>query len=111
MRRHPALGSRILRGVDFLASAGDVVEFHHERFDGRGYPHGIAGERIPLPARIFTVIDTLDAITSDRPYRAARTFADAAVEIARLQGSQFDPGVVEAFLAMPSDSWLLAERS
>ncbi len=111
VRRHPALGSGILRSVDFLAAAGDVVEFHHERFDGNGYPHGLAGERIPLSARIFTVVDTLDAITSDRPYRAARPFADAANEIERLRGSQFDPRVVEAFLAVSPGSWLLAERT
>jgi response regulator RpfG family c-di-GMP phosphodiesterase len=111
MRRHPALGSQILRSVDFLAAAGDVVEFHHERFDGNGYPHGISGEQIPLPARIFAVADTLDAITSNRPYRIARPFADAASEIVRLRGSQFDPRVVEAFLAVPPASGVLAKRT
>ena len=73
-----------------------VVRSHHERWDGRGYPDGLAGEKIPLGARVFAVADALDAMTSDRPYRSARTWAEAKAEIAREAGRQFDPRTVAA---------------
>lgn len=99
MRRHPEIGHRILAAVPHLAEAAQIVLAHEERFDGSGYPHGLAGAAIPFAARLFAVIDTLDAITSDRPYRAGLPFDEARTEIERMSGSQFDPVAVEAFLA------------
>jgi len=99
MRMHPENGFRILSRVPGLGEAAQMVYSHEERFDGSGYPRGLAGERIPLGARLFALIDTLDAMTSDRPYRRAASFDDARTEIARMRGTQFDPLAVEAFLA------------
>jgi cyclic di-GMP phosphodiesterase len=96
---HPLIGAQILRNVAMLQGGGiDVVRHHHERWDGAGYPDGLAGERIPLGARIFAVADTLDAMTSSRPYRAALGWPIAVDEIQAQSGRQFDPGVVQAFL-------------
>jgi response regulator RpfG family c-di-GMP phosphodiesterase len=96
---HPTIGAQILRNVSMLQGRGlDVVRHHHERWDGAGYPGGLAGEQIPLSARIFAVADTLDAMTSDRPYRAALDWADAVDEIRAQSGRQFDPGIVQAFV-------------
>jgi diguanylate cyclase (GGDEF)-like protein len=98
MRTHTLLGEQLLRDVELLHGDGlKVVRGHHERWDGLGYPDGLAGKEIPLAARIFTVADVLDAITSDRPYRAARTWDEAAAEILAGRGRQFDPDVVDAF--------------
>ena len=98
MRTHTLLGEQLLRGVELLHGDGlKVVRGHHERWDGLGYPDGLAGREIPLAARIFTVADVLDAITSDRPYRAARSWDGAAAEILAGRGRQFDPEVVDAF--------------
>jgi HD-GYP domain-containing protein (c-di-GMP phosphodiesterase class II) len=97
MRRHPVIGEEIVRGIDFLAGARQVVRSHHERWDGAGYPDRLAGERIPLAARVFAVADTFDALTSDRPYRAAASFHEARRVIAGAAGTQFDPTVAEAF--------------
>jgi HD-GYP domain-containing protein (c-di-GMP phosphodiesterase class II) len=99
MRMHPDMGHRILSDATFLADAAKIVLCHEERYDGSGYPHGLAGEAIPLWARLFAVIDTLDAITSDRPYRKGVSFDDARAEIVRQAHSQFDPLAVDAFLA------------
>jgi ribonuclease P protein subunit RPR2 len=96
MRRHPEEGVRMLEHVPFLGRALDVVRYHHERWDGGGYPEGLRGGEIPLWARIFAVVDALDAMTAERPYRAARSYEDALAEIRRNSGSQFDPAVVEA---------------
>jgi HD-GYP domain-containing protein (c-di-GMP phosphodiesterase class II) len=96
MRRHPEEGVRMLSHVPFLDKALDVVRDHHERWDGGGYPAGLRGEDIPLWARIFAVVDALDAMTAERPYRAARSYTDALEEIRRHSGTQFDPAVVEA---------------
>ena len=101
MRRHPHHGYRLVRDLVFLGPALDVVLSHHERWDGAGYPNGLAGERIPLAARIFAVADTYDAITSDRPYRPARGHAEAVAELHRVAGTQLDPDLVAAFLALP----------
>ena len=98
MQQHPEIGRRILAEVPHLKPAAEIVLCHEERFDGSGYPRGLAGEEIPLWARLFAVIDTLDAITSDRPYRKGRGFDDAAAEIMRMQGTQFDPIAVQAFV-------------
>ena len=103
IRRHPALGARILRQVPFLAPHLPIVELHHERPDGRGYPFGLRAEDIPLGARIVHVADAFDAMTSARAYRAARPAAQAFAELERHSGTQFDPASVEALLAaMPS---------
>jgi HD-GYP domain-containing protein (c-di-GMP phosphodiesterase class II) len=98
MRRHPENGYVILRKLPFLSMAADVVRCHEERFDGSGYPAGLKGEEIPLAARLFAVIDTLDAMTFDRPYRKALPFEAAKAEIVRMAGSQFDPQAVATFL-------------
>jgi HD-GYP domain-containing protein (c-di-GMP phosphodiesterase class II) len=98
MRQHPVVGRQILAGVPHLAQAAQIVLYHEERFDGTGYPQGIAGEAIPLWARLFAVIDTLDAITSDRSYRKGLSFDAAKEEIQRVSGSQLDPVAVEVFL-------------
>jgi ribonuclease P protein subunit RPR2 len=96
MRRHPEEGVRMLAGVPFLDKALDIVRHHHERWDGGGYPAGLRGDAIPLWARIFSVVDALDAMTAERPYRRARPYADALAEIRRHAGTQFDPAVVDA---------------
>ena len=105
MKRHPELGWQLLQRVDYLRPASIVVLQHQEKWDGTGYPAGLRGEAIGIGARVFHVVDTLDAITSDRPYRRARHFADAKAEIIRCRGSQFDPRVVDAFLAIPEEEW------
>ena len=98
MRTHTVVGEQLLRGVELLHGEGlKVVRAHHERWDGLGYPDGLATRSIPLAARIFSVADALDAITSDRPYRAARSWDDASAEIVGGRGRQFDPDVVDAF--------------
>jgi cyclic di-GMP phosphodiesterase len=103
MEGHAALGAEILAGVKMLEGHGiAVVRHHHERWDGNGYPDGLAGERIPLPARIFAVADALDAMTSDRPYRAAGGWDAASAEIERGAGTQFDPEIVTEFVACRS---------
>jgi len=99
IKRHPALGARILRQVPFLASHLPIVELHHERPDGRGYPFGLRGEDIPLAARIVHVADAFDAMTSARAYRAARGSSEAFAELQRFSGTQFDSVCVEALLA------------
>jgi HD-GYP domain-containing protein (c-di-GMP phosphodiesterase class II) len=105
MRRHIEHGAEILRGISFLEEATPVVTQHHEKWDGSGYPRGLRGEEISISARIFAVADAVDAITSDRPYRAGRPFEAAAEELRRCCGQHFDPRVVEAFLAIPLDEW------
>jgi response regulator RpfG family c-di-GMP phosphodiesterase len=104
MKRHCEIGHRMLRGFSFLGNALDVVLHHHERFDGRGYPFGLSGETIPFSARIFAVVDAYDAMTSDRPYRPPVDPEDARQELARCSAAQFDPLVVDAFLAMSESS-------
>jgi putative nucleotidyltransferase with HDIG domain len=101
MRQHPLIGAHIVRGIDFLGAATDVVRHHHERWDGNGYPDGLAGEQIPLAARVFAVADVLDALTTKRPYRRASSFAVARETITEEAGAQFDPRVVEAFNSIP----------
>ena len=104
MRLHPVTGFEIVSHIDFLeGNAQRIVRFHHERWDGDGYPDGIKGQDIPLAARIFAVADTLDAITSDRPYRRGVAVANAREEIARGSGTQFDPQAVSALMAIPDD--------
>jgi HD-GYP domain-containing protein (c-di-GMP phosphodiesterase class II) len=100
MRAHPLLGVQMVAGIKSLGSAVEVIRCHHERWDGKGYPSGLAGEAIPAGARVFAVADAFDAMTSDRPYRKAIPFDQACLEIADGAGSQFDPAVVDAFTTL-----------
>jgi putative nucleotidyltransferase with HDIG domain len=97
MAQHPLVGARIVHGIEFLADAVEVVRSHHERWDGGGYPDGLAGEEIPLAARVFAVADVLDALTTDRPYRPALPLGVARQMITEESGTQFDPSIVTAF--------------
>ncbi|HET7769474.1 MAG TPA: HD-GYP domain-containing protein [Chloroflexota bacterium] len=101
MRQHPDIGSGMVGKIAFLAAALPIVRHHHERYDGTGYPARLAGGHIPLEARIFAIADTFDAMTSDRPYRAALSIEAARDEIKRCAGTQFDPIIVAAFLSLP----------
>ena len=105
MREHCYRGYQMVKKIPFLQEASEIVYSHQEKFDGTGYPRGLKGEEIPLGARIFSVADTLDAITSDRPYRPAQTLTAAREEIYRWSGRQFDPQVVEVFRGMPDNIW------
>jgi response regulator RpfG family c-di-GMP phosphodiesterase len=105
MKRHPEMGYRMLKHIKFLKPALDIVHCHQERWDGTGYPNGLKGEAIPLGARIFAAVDTFDAMTSDRPYRAALSIQTARDEIRRFSGIQFDPNVAEAFLSIEENAW------
>jgi putative nucleotidyltransferase with HDIG domain len=105
MATHVRIGYEILNRISFLAGAADIVLTHHEQFDGAGYPQGLKGAEIPLGARIFAVADTLDAMTSDRPYRRAQSWEVARKEILRVCGSQFDPAVVSVFLSIDETTW------
>jgi len=106
MRTHVRIGADLVSRIPFLAPAAEIVLTHHESYDGRGYPQGLKGTQIPLGARIFVVVDALDAMTSDRPYRRALPMSTAREEIARESGHQFDPEVVEAFFAIPEEVWV-----
>jgi response regulator RpfG family c-di-GMP phosphodiesterase len=105
MKQHPEMGYRMLQHIEFLVPALDVVLCHQERWDGTGYPRGLQGEAIPLGARIFAVVDTFDAMTSDRPYRKALTIDAARDEIKSFGGTQFDPMISAAFLSIPAERW------
>jgi putative nucleotidyltransferase with HDIG domain len=105
MRHHAQLGYQILHRIPFLREAADIVYSHQECFDGSGYPRGLKGDQIPLGARIFAIADTLDAITSDRPYRAAQSIPAGRREIERNSGRQFDPEIVQVFLSIPDHIW------
>jgi len=97
MARHPVIGAEIVGDIEFLSGAVEVVRYHHERWDGGGYPDGLTGEEIPLAARVFAVADVLDALTTDRPYRPASPIGVAREMITSEAGSHFDPLVIEAF--------------
>ena len=99
IQRHPELGYQMVRSAPFLREAGEIILCHHERYDGGGYPRGLKGGEIPLAARVFAIADAYDAMTSDRPYRKAGSHSAAVSEIKGSAGTQFDPKVVEAFLA------------
>ncbi len=105
MRLHPEKGYRILENISFLETAREIVLNHQERWDGSGYPLGKKGDEIPLGARIFAVVDTLDAMTSNRPYRDELPYERAREELRRYAGRQFDPDVVEAFCRIPPERW------
>jgi ribonuclease P protein subunit RPR2 len=104
MEQHPIVGWDILREVDFLGEAKLVVRHHHERWDGDGYPDRLAGEDIPLAARVFAVADVLDALTTLRPYRPPSPLAEACGMIFDASGTQFDPAVVDAFRTIPQET-------
>jgi response regulator RpfG family c-di-GMP phosphodiesterase len=106
VQTHVQIGYGLMSRVAFLAPAAQIVLTHHERFDGTGYPQGLAGEEIPRGARIFAVADTLDAMMSDRPYRRRQPYSIARAEIERESGRQFDPQVVAAFLSIPEETWM-----
>lgn len=106
VRDHPALGYSLVQEFQFLEAASEIVLHHHEHYDGRGYPFGLSGQEIPLSARLFALADTLDAITSDRPYRKGRPFWEARREIEQGRGTQFDPAIVDIFLTLPQEQWL-----
>jgi putative nucleotidyltransferase with HDIG domain len=101
MQRHPVVGASIVAGIGFLGVATQVVRHHHEHWDGSGYPDGLAGEEIPLAARVFAVADVLDALTTDRPYRARMSFAAARQEILTEAGTHFDPAVIAVYEQLP----------
>jgi HD-GYP domain-containing protein (c-di-GMP phosphodiesterase class II) len=105
MERHPVIGAQIVSGIEFMEQAVEVVRSHHERWDGHGYPDALAGEEIPLSARVFAVADVLDALTTDRPYRPASPLAVARQMIAAQSGSHFDPQVIEAFDSVADETF------
>jgi cyclic di-GMP phosphodiesterase len=105
MQQHALLGYQMLRKIPFLHEAADIVYSHQERYDGTGYPRGLKGDQIPLGARIFAIADTFDAVTSDRPYRAAQSISSGRREIERQSGKQFDPEIVRVFLSISEHIW------
>ena len=112
MKRHPEMGRQILLNVEFLKPAADIVFNHEERFDGTGYPIGLRGDQIPLGSRIFAVMDALDAMAFDRPYRKAMPFDAVVKEILRGAGTQFDPEVIGVFRANTStfEEWVRKDQ-
>jgi putative nucleotidyltransferase with HDIG domain len=111
MQQHVQIGFDVVKDIPFLADAAEIILMHHERYDGKGYPCGLKGQEILPGARIFAVADTLDAITSDRPYRRASSFESARDTIRNLSGSQFDPQVVNVFLNIREDIWPTIARN
>jgi putative nucleotidyltransferase with HDIG domain len=101
MKQHPIVGAKILEDISFLTPAIPFVLYHHERFDGKGYPYGLRKDQIPIQGRLMAVVDTFDAMTSDRPYRKAKSLDMALREIKKCAGTQFDPHIAELFL----DAW------
>ena len=109
MKLHPTVGSNIVQSLKSISHIAPVIYAHQEKYDGSGYPEGLHGDQIPLGARILTVVDAYDAMTSDRHYRKGRSHAEAAEELLQLGGKQFDPQVVEAFLeVVPSTTQTIA---
>jgi len=105
MQQHVQVGFELVKGIPFLADAAEIILTHHERYDGSGYLRGLKAEQIPVSGRIFAVADTLDAITSNRPYHRASSFDVARDTIRGAAGRQFDPKVVEVFLSIRADTW------
>ena len=111
MKRHVEYGYNMLKGIAFLQDAAKIVLHHHERYDGLGYPNQVSNGSVLFGARIFVVADTFDAMTSERPYRKALPYDQVKTEIVRCSGTQFDPRVVETFLAVPKERWEELRRS
>lgn len=111
MQSHAAVGEQILNRIHFLRPAAQIVRHHHERFDGLGFPDGLSGENIPLGSRIFSIIDTLDAMTSDRPYRPAQSYEKALQELERCAGTHFDPRLTATYAQVPSSTWAQIRRN
>lgn len=111
VKNHPLIGYEMIEEFDFLKKAAQVVLYHHEQYDGSGYPFGLTADETPLEARIFAIIDTFDALTSDRPYREAGSFEKARDEIVRQSGTQFDPLLVDTFLTIPPEKFQLVKES
>ncbi|MGE5188453.1 MAG: HD-GYP domain-containing protein [Gemmatimonadota bacterium] len=105
MRRHTEVGFEMLAGVGFLQEPAEIVLYHHEWYDGRGYPKGLKGEEIPLGARLFAVIDVFDAITTARPYRTPDTYAGASAILRQKGGTHLDPRIVQCFERVPYSDW------
>ncbi len=105
IKLHPSLGYGLIKEIKSMKEIGNIILYHHERYDGAGYPAGLKGEDIPIEARIFSLADALDAITSHRPYSREREFGEAKREIEDNSGTQFDPSVVDAFTSMSVDRW------
>ncbi len=105
MQRHSQIGYDLVKRISFLAEAAEIVLMHHERFDGSGYPLGLKGHEISLGARIFAISDTVDAMTSNRPYHRARPFQEAREQIERGAGKLYDPEVAATFLSFPNEVW------
>jgi putative nucleotidyltransferase with HDIG domain len=103
MKMHPVVGAQIVEKMEFLTGAIDIVRHHHESWDGKGYPDGLAGPAIPLNARIVTIADSFDAMTTDRPYRKALSIAEAVRRLKESAGVQFDPDLAKVFVAYVSD--------
>ena len=110
MQSHAAVGEQILHRIHFLQPAAQIVRHHHERFDGLGFPDGLQGENIPLGSRIFSIVDAVDAMTSDRPYRPAQSFEKALKELERCAGTHFDPRLTVAFAQIPAVTWAQIRR-
>ncbi len=106
MRKHPLFGYELLRKIHFLEGSAKIVLAHHEHYDGGGYPYGLRGEEIPLGARVFSIIDAMDALTNDRIYRKGVSFDEAMERIVNASGSQFDPEIVKVFLTVPREEWI-----
>jgi putative nucleotidyltransferase with HDIG domain len=111
IRKHPLIGFEIIKDINFLKDASDVILYHHEWWDGKGYPYGRKKDEIPLFARVFSVADALDSMTSRRPYREAVSFKEAYKEIQRCSGTQFDPAIVSALTNFPMKFWERIKRS
>ena len=103
MRRHAEYGFEFLSNIEFLKGAADIVYSHHEKYDGTGYPRGLKGQDIPFGARVFAIVDSVDAMIYKRPYNKPITFGQAAEEVRRCTGTQFDPDLVESTLAYLND--------
>jgi len=100
MRKHPDIGCEIVRHIDFLQDALPIIRYHHEHYDGSGYPDGLVGEEIPILARIFAIADSFDAQTNQRPYNVVHSNETALRNIIAAKGKQFDPRIVDEFAAM-----------
>lgn len=112
MKQHPQIGYNLVAGIPGLMRAAELVLSHHERWDGKGYPRGLKQKEIPFGARVFTLVDTMDAMLSDRPYRKALTYSEVRSVVELNRGTQFDPEIADAFLAISEHEWVqvVAER-